>query len=362
MSNLAMANAPANLKTAHRAILEKHRKRGIIVGIMSAITYGCYTAFMTQGMASGVWSIWYGANSGLSAFFVAYCLSALGASVNDICSAAFTLIYSGVIGRFRDLGGTLNSKAGRTVIIAALFGGPLASTCYVIGLQLAGSIIVPIAALNVAIGTIYGHFAYKQKLSPMMIIGVAICFASAVFIGSAGMTAISFTGTTAIGMIAALGAAIGWGVEGAVGGYACCMMDYELAICIRQCTSGLVNGLVVVTILSLIGGDGVTGLALLGRALVDFPSLWLFAIGGVFASFSYKLWYKSAAMCGAALGEGTNGLYAFFSPFCCWIICGLIFGQSGYALPWQGWVGAVIMVVGILILAIGQDKATIKEA
>ena len=140
------------------------------------------------------------------------------------------------------------------------------------------------------------------------------------------------------------------------------MVDYEVAIIIRQCTSGLVNGVILVSILSLIGGDGIgAGLSLVGQALTDMPSLWMFVIGGVFASFSFKFWYKGASMCGAALGMGCNGTYAFWGPFWCLIVCGLIFGQEGYAIPWQGWVGAVIMVIGIIILALSQDKAS-KEA
>lgn len=66
-------------------------------------------------------------------------------------------------------------------------------------------------------------------------------------------------------------------------------------------------------------------------------------------------------MVGAALGMGCNGAYAFWGPFWCLIVCGLIFGHDGFMLPWQGWVGAVVMVIGILILAISQNKATMQQ-
>ena len=173
------------------------------------------------------------------------------------------------------------------------------------------------------------------------------------------MTGMHIDGQTAIGMLAALGAAIGWGIEGAVGGYACCMVDYEVAIIIRQCTSGLVNGLVFVSILSMIGTGGIgTGLQLLGTAMIDTPSIWMFFISGIFASFSFKFWYKGSSMCGAALGMGCNGTYAFWGPLWCFIVMGLIFGADGYSIPVRGWIGAVIMVIGIVVLAISQNKAT----
>ncbi len=351
---------------AKQARDKAYRKKGIMIAILSGFLYGGYTAFMTQGMGTGVWLDFYGGKgiaAGISAFALVYTLSALGAAVNDICSGVWSLIYGGFIGRIGEFGRTLATKPGKILILAAIIGGPLASTAYVIGLQMAGSIIVPIAALNAAIGAIIGRLIYKQKLSLGMILGILICFAAAVLIGSSSMTdGLHFDGKAILGMTAAFCAALGWGIEGAVGGYACCIADYEVAIIIRQCTSGLVNGVILVPILSVMGGDGIgSGFKWLGAALTDAPSLWMFFVAGMFASFSFKFWYKGASMCGAALGMGCNGGYAFWGPLWCYIVIGLIFGVDGYAIPWQGWTGAVIMVAGIVILAISQDKAA-KEA
>ena len=374
MSDSAMT-APNNALAAKQAQEKSYRKKGIFIALMSGFLYGGYTAFMTQGMATGVWVDYYGGTevaAGLSAFALVYTLSAVGAAVNDICSAVWTLIYAAIIGRLGDFARSINTKPGRILIVAAIIGGPLASTAYVIGLQMAGSIIVPIAALNAAIGAIIGRIIYKQKLSGGMILGIVICFAAAVIIGlfgygipEGGLAGIfgNMSGEAVIGIIAAFCAALGWGIEGAVGGYACCMVDTEVAICIRQCTSGIVNAVILCSLLSLMGGDGIgSGLALVGHALADGPSIWMFFIGGVFASWSFKFWYKGASMCGAALGMGCNGTYAFWGPLYCLVVCGLIFGGEGWNIAWPGWVGAIIMVIGIFVLAISQQKATEKEA
>lgn len=356
-------NASSAALNAKLAQERSFRKKGIFIALMSGFLYGGYTAFMTQGMSTGIWGEWYGVTSGLSAFAVVYTLSAVGAAVNDICSAIWTLVYAGIIGRLSDFARSINTKPGRILILAAIIGGPLASTAYVVGLQMAGSIIVPIAALNAAIGAIIGKVIYKQVLSKGMVLGIFICFAAAVLIGSTGMELDGgFSTEMLIGITSAFCAALGWGIEGAVGGYACCMVDTEVAICIRQITSGIVNGVVLVSILSIIGGDGIgAGVSMVCQALLDGPSIWMFFIGGIFASWSFKFWYKGAAMCGAALGMGCNGTYAFWGPFYCFVVCGLIFGVDGYAIPWQGWVGAIIMVAGIFVLAISQQKATEKE-
>ena len=366
MSDSAMT-APNNALAAKQAQEKSFRKKGIFIALMSGFLYGGYTAFMTQGMATGVWVDFYGGTgvaAGISAFGLVYTLSAVGAAVNDICSAVWTLIYAAIIGRLGDFGRSLKTKPGRILIVAAIIGGPIASTAYVVGLQMAGSIIVPIAALNAAIGAIIGRMIFKQPLTKGMVGGIAICFAAAVLIGSTGMSfGEGFSGEMLLGMIAAFCAALGWGIEGAVGGYACCMVDTEVAICIRQCTSGIVNAVILCSLLSLMGGDGIgSGLALVGHALADGPSIWMFFIGGVFASWSFKFWYKGASMCGAALGMGCNGTYAFWGPLYCLVVCGLIFGGEGWNIAWPGWVGAIIMVIGIFVLAISQQKATEKEA
>ncbi len=374
MSDSAMT-APSNALAAKQAQEKSYRKKGIFIALMSGFLYGGYTAFLTQGMASGIWVDYYGGTgvaAGLSAFALVYTLSAVGAAVNDICSAVWTLIYAAIIGRLGDFARSINTKPGRILILAAIIGGPLASTAYVIGLQMAGSIIVPIAALNAAIGAIIGRIIYKQKLSGGMILGIVICFTAAVIIGlfgygipEGGLAGIfgNMSGQSVIGFIAAFCAALGWGIEGAVGGYACCMVDTEVAICIRQCTSGIVNAVILCSLLAMIGGDGIgSGLALVGHALADGPSIWMFFIGGVFASWSFKFWYKGASMCGAALGMGCNGTYAFWGPLYCLVVCGLIFGGEGWNIAWPGWVGAITMVIGIFVLAISQQKATEKEA
>ena len=343
-------------------------KKGLFIAVFSGFLYGGYTSFMTEGMMKGIWAtdiyaeIPSGVAAGVSAFFLIYTVSAIGAACVDLGSAVWSLFYGGCIGRLGDFKRTINTKPGRILIIAAIIGGPLASTAYVIGLQMAGSIIVPIAALNAAIGAIIGKFAYKQKLTMGMIVGIIICFGAAVLIGSSSMTEMDFSGGAALGCLAAFIAAVGWGVEGAVGGYACCMVDTEIAIIIRQCTSGLVNALILVSILSMMGGDGISsGFHVLIACLTDVPSIWLLFIAGIFSSWSFKFWYKGAAMCGAALGMGCNGAYAFWGPFWCLIVCGFIFGEDGFMIPAVGWIGAIVMVIGIFTLAFFQNKAISKK-
>ena len=215
MEKVQNASALAAAKTARD---KAFWKKGLLIAIFSGFLYGGYTSFMTEGMMHGVWNDIYadvptGVAAGVSAFFIVYTVSAIGAACVDIGSAVWSLFYGGCIGRLGDFKRTLGTKPGKILIIAAIIGGPLASTAYVIGLQMAGSIIVPIAALNAAIGAIIGKFVFKQKLTVGMIVGIVICFIAAVVIGSSSMTDLNFSGGAALGCLAAFIAAIGWGVE-----------------------------------------------------------------------------------------------------------------------------------------------------
>jgi len=126
------------------------------------------------------------------------------------------------------------------MILAALIGGPIAGTAYVIALQMAGPIVVPISALCPAIAAILGKILYKQELNKRMALGIAVCVFASFLIGSTGFSG-GASANTLIGILIAIIAALAWGFEGCVAGYGTSMIDPEIGICIRQVTSGIAN-------------------------------------------------------------------------------------------------------------------------
>ena len=136
-------------------------RKGIIIAVLSGMCYGLYTAFITLGMSKGVWDDWYGDNeAALSLFVITYVLASLGAAVNDTMSAIWASGIAIVKGKIGDFFRCFFTRPGRMMILAALAGGPIAGTAYVAGLQLAGSIIVPITALCPAIGAILSRIIF----------------------------------------------------------------------------------------------------------------------------------------------------------------------------------------------------------
>lgn len=337
---------------AKKELTDQFFKQGLMIGLFSGVSYGLYSAFMTFGMTKGVWADWYGANmAGLSVFTITYVLGALGSAVNDIFSAISAIIYATVRGKLGDFFRTINTTPGRMMVLAALVGGPVASTAYVVGLQMAGSIVIPITALCPAIGAILSRILYKQKITKRTALGISICVLASFIIGSASISGDAADGAL-LGMGIAFIAALGWGFEGCVAGYGTSMIDSEIGITIRQTTSGLSNLIVLLPLFAFIAGDINIAPKLAIQAFTSGPAVIWFAISGFFAFMSFMTWYKGNSMVGTALGMALNGTYSFFGPFFCWILLGVIGGIDGWSLPPIVWGGAILMTFGILIIAV----------
>ena len=346
------------IKTRDNLALEAKKKldstffrKGLTVAIISGMCYGLYSAFVTVAMGKGVWSEWFGGKTNLSLFATVYIIGALGSALNDSMSAIWSWIIAGYKGKVGDFLRCINTKPGRIMILAAIIGGPIAGTSYIIALQLAGSIIIPITALCPAIGAVLARIIFKQKLNKRMILGVVVCVLASVLIGTSGITGEVRKGTV-LGIVVALIAAFGWGIEGVVAGYGTSLIDSEIGIMIRQTTSGLFNLFILLPLLSFMDGNIGLGMNLLKSALTDTSSLIFFVISGFFALFAFSLWYKGNSMCGAALGMACNGAYSFWGPFFCWIIIGVLMGIDGWNVAPIVWIGAVIMVIGIFLIAV----------
>ncbi|AEB76415.1 membrane protein [Clostridium botulinum] len=336
---------------AKKKLTRNFFRKGISLALFSGVSYGLYTAFLTMGMTKGVWNDWYGKNTaGLSAFIIAYLLAALGNAINDTCSAVWSLLYAIVKGKFGDFLRCINTKPGRIMIVAALIGGPIASTAYVVALQMAGSIVVPISALCPAIAAILGKVLYKQELNKRMAFGIGICVCASFLIGSTGFTGEASKGTL-LGLLIAIIAALGWGFEGCVAGYGTALIDPEIGICIRQVTSGIANLFILLPILGKMAGGVNISVNLAVQAFTSSPAMAWFVLSGLLTFLTFMTWYAGNSMCGAGLGTACNGTYSFFGPLFCLLVLGVYGGMDGWSLPSVAWIGAIAMMIGILIVS-----------
>ena len=350
---------------------ERRRKyfiRGIAFAMASGICYGLYTGFLTLAQTQGVWGEWFagsewgGGQAALGAFAVTFALAALAAGINDFISGIWSLIVCAKNRQLADLWKTVKSKPGLVMMLCAAIGGPFATIAYVVALNSATAagnpgVIVPIAALNCAIGAVLGRLFFKQTLNAHKVAGIAICLLSAALIGG---TSFATMGPGALmGCLFAFLAAFGWGFEGCVAGFGTILIDYRIGIAIRQVTAGVLELFMVFPLLMLFGG-GAEALGSVAKAAFTSPAMLFFLISGFFAMPAFSFWYKGNSMCGTALGMACNGMYAFWGPFFIWIILGVlnIGGMAADYPPLSSaqWIGALIMVAGIFCIAVNPAE------
>lgn len=193
-------------------------KKGIMVALFSSLMYGFYTAFVTAGQNSQLWTSWTSALNP-TAFLAVFIIPTVASAINDSCSAIWALAITAKQGKLGDFGRTINTKPGIILMLSALVGGPIATVAYIIALSQAGTIVVPIAALNPAIGSILSRILYKQELGPRKLAGIGICVLAGLMIGTASLTGDS-SSNMVLGLALAFVAALGWGAEGCIAGYA----------------------------------------------------------------------------------------------------------------------------------------------
>lgn len=358
MATVANASAIA----AKNKLSSDFLRKGISIALFSAVMYGFYSAFLTLGMTKGVWGEWYGGKvPGMTPFIMTFVVAAVASAVNDTCSAVWAMFFAGAKGKFGDFLRCINTKPGRVMILAALVGGPISSTAYVVGLQMAGSMVIPITALCPAIGAVLGRVLFKQELNKRMMTGIGICVLASFLIGSTSISGDAKPGAF-LGVCIAFIAALGWGFEGCVAGYGTSMIDSEIGITIRQATSGLSNLIILLPIFGLIAGNPGFSMNLAVQAFTSGPAMIWIAASGLCAFVSYMCWYKGNSMCGAALGMACNGTYSFWGPFSCWIVLGVFAGIDGWSLKPIAWVAAILMIFGILVISMNpMDLLNKKE-
>ena len=98
-------------------------RKGVITALISGILYGFYSTFLVAGEGVGNWpGFW---ELGIAGSILGYCLiCAVGAGLNDICSAVWQIVIAIVKGKFGDFIATLKTKPGAIMIGVALAGVP----------------------------------------------------------------------------------------------------------------------------------------------------------------------------------------------------------------------------------------------
>ena len=262
--------------------------------------------------------------------------------IHDFCSAIWATIYNGVRGNLgRVWHAAFGTKGGKFVMLAAVIGGPIGMTGYVMAVNYMGASIGAVAsAIFPAIGAILAYIFLKEKMQWYRWV-----FLVATLLGVYGL---SYSPDIDVknfwlGLIGALMCAFGWGIEAVI--LAKCMQDPdvkdEYALQIRQTTSALVYGVVLLPILR---GWGFT------VSLFTSGTGWLLptiALAAFFATLSYLCYYKAISSIGASKSMALNVTYAAWAI----LFTVVILRDTSVLTPVTVACALVVIVCGILAAA-----------
>ena len=223
--------------------------------------------------------------------------------LHDACSAIWLMLYMGAKRRLKDTLAALKTRSGKVVMLGALLGGPIGMTGYVIAINNIGAAYTAIiSAFYPALGAFLSFVLLKERMDGKQIAALVVALVGVMAMGyiSAGD---SEMGNATLGLLGALLAVIGWGSEAVLcaWGMRDDAVDNETALQIRETTSALVYGIVVVP---LFGAWGFTASAV--------PSLatGVVVLSALAGTASYLFYYKGISVIGAAKAMALNISYS----------------------------------------------------
>lgn len=285
-----------------------------------------------------------GAAWGLATVFVALASAHLSATPQTAVETAFLLdagcalwigAYMTARGRLGDTWRALSHRAGRVVIAGALLGGPIGTAGYVCAIATIGPAHTAIvSACYPAVGALAARLLLREHLSGPRVAALMLALGG---VGGIGWLAAE-TGSDTFewwGLAGGVACACGWGLEAVfvAWGMRTQSLDNEVALHIRETTSALAFGLVVVPLV----GSG----TLLTRLTPSLPLATL-VLAAAIGTGSYLLYYRAIAHVGAARAMALNITYTVWA---------LAFG-SAWALTWPG-VGELVCCAAVFVGTIG---------
>ncbi|MBQ4424116.1 MAG: DMT family transporter [Lachnospiraceae bacterium] len=260
--------------------------------------------------------------------------------LHDAFSAVFSCLYNGFRGNLGKVIRALKTRSGRFVILAALIGGPVGMTGYVLSVAYMGASIGAVAsAIFPAIGAVLAYFFLKEKMQWYRWIFLLITLL--------GVYGLSYSPELNIrnfwlGFAGTLMCSFGWGIEAVI--IAKCVQDPEItdeiALQIRQTTSAVTYGIVILPILK---GWGFTASLFHGSGWL-IPTI---ALAALFATVSYLFYYRAISQIGASKSMALNITYSAWAV----IFSVVLFRDLSLLNPVTVICTLVVLIFGILAAA-----------
>ena len=227
-----------------------------------------------------------------------------GAVLHDVACAVILLVYMAIRGRLKDTWAALRTRPGKSVIAAALLGGPIGMSGYLIAIDNIGpGLTAIISTFYPALGTLLAFALLKERMAPRQIVALLVALGAIVVTGLSATSDPVKDGNAILGIVGALACVIGWGSEAVIltWGMRDEAVDNEVALQIRETTSALVYLFIVAPIAGVFGFT-LHSLAHLSAGVV--------ALAGLAGTASYLFYYKALSAIGASRGMALNISYS----------------------------------------------------
>ena len=304
----------------------------MFTGIMSGITWAIETIILGIALNSSAFA------STEEAIILAPFVSTF---LHDTFSAIWATIYNTAKGNFHKALACLKKKDGLFAVLAAVIGGPIGMTGYVLAVNYMGASIGAVAsAVFPAIGAALAFIFLKEKMQWYRWVFLIMTLL--------GVYGLSYSPEVNIknfwlGICGALMCAFGWGIEAVI--LAKCMKDPDIkdeyALQIRQTTSAVVNGIIILPILG--GWNFTVGLFKKETSSV----ILLIAFAALFATVSYLFYYKAINKIGASKAMALNVSYSAWAI----VFTVIILRDFSVLTPTTIVCGLIVLIFGILSAA-----------
>lgn len=304
-------------------------------GLLSGILWGLDTTILGVALAMTPFV------STEQAIFLAPFISTF---LHDFFSSIWMSIYMCFKGQLVTTLKKAKTRSGRFIILAALLGGPVGMTGYVLAIKYIGpSYTAIISSLYPAIGALLSYIFLKEKMKPLSIFGLGLSILGIITLGYApGGHAENFF----LGFIFALMCVVGWASEAVICAYG--MSDDEVSpeqsLQLRQLTSAITYGFILIPLLKGISTTFTISFSLAAPVIL---------ITALFGTASYICYYKAIHNIGATKAMSLNITYSAWA---------ILFGTVllGQPLSFKSIICSVIIMLGS-ILAAGDIKELVSK-
>lgn len=289
-------------------------------------------------------------------------LAAIGiAWIDALITFVFEVGYVIKAGKFESFKKHLFSNDFFKIAPAALFAGPLGLIPFAIASRYSVSVATSISAFYPVLGSIIAMFWFKDKLTPIKLVGIMLAISGVVVTSG-------FSGLHPVGIGLAVFASVGYSLE-LVFGYRLMAedVDPDVSLAIKQ-VSAISMYTLILGILLLIPGNWAfftnlvslvnfnDGYSFVGPMLGNLPLIWLvFILASFFNAAAYIFYFRGMNNSGVSTASSLNIAYGV------WTIIILALPPFSTLPTISGVIGAVLTFVGAVVVIVESNKIVEEE-